>query len=60
MKLKDDAKSTYSDDYFYDLFEHGKLAPEKFLELPEEVREAMDIVEEYLDFLERNEMIVKI
>lgn len=60
MKFKDGAEIV-TEDFWYDLFSGGYIKPEKLLESPEDiqkVREAMKVLEDFLDSAEDQEVIV--
>ncbi len=50
MKFKEELQKTYTDDFYYDLFYGGYIAPEKMLVSDEDIKkvqEAMAVIEQY-------------
>lgn len=60
VTLKTDVEEYVSNDPYYDLFEGGYINPKQFLEeeSAQKVREAMNIVKEFISLLEEEELLI--
>lgn len=58
MKLKEDLVLVELDDIYYDVFDGGYLKPDRVLQDQEDidrVNEAIEVMEEYFEFLQENQ-----